>query len=112
MSFLKTARRIIAAAACVVVTTIVATGFAAAETKSFAKPMHPQGNRLDWCFNWAQGCGKQAADAFCTSHGFKSAVNFSKAVDIGDKHKTRVISTGAVCDQKFCDGFGQIVCNP
>ena len=112
MSLFYKGNRMILAFAGTAVATVAMAGLAYAETKNFNKPMHPQGNRLDWCFNWAQGCGKQAADAFCKHHGYKNAAAFTKATDIGDKHKTRVISTGAVCDQKFCDGFGQIVCHP
>ena len=79
----------------------------------FQKPMHPSGgNRLDWCLTWATDCGKPAADAFCKAKGHaQGSASFSKAVDIGDKHKTRVIGTGAVCDQKVCDGFAQITCH-
>ena len=31
------------------------------------------GARLDWCFAWSTGCGKQAADAFCKSKGFDNS---------------------------------------
>ena len=87
--------RLLAVLLTAAVATLAVSGIAAAETKTFHKPLHPQGNRLDWCFNWAQGCGQQAADAFCKHHGFTTAQTFSKATDIGDKHKTRVIATGA-----------------
>jgi hypothetical protein len=70
-----------------------------------------KGDRLDWCLNWSVGCGKDAADAYCKASGYQSAVNFAMAEDIGQKQKTRLITTGAVCDQSFCDGFKFIECN-
>ena len=68
------------------------------------------GARLDWCYAWSTGCGKQAADAFCKSKGFDNSTGFSMAADIGASTPTRLISTGAVCDQNFCDGFTFIDC--
>jgi hypothetical protein len=69
-----------------------------------------QGDRLDWCSNWSTGCGKAAADAFCKASGFQPAVNYQQAADIGSTQRTRLIATGAVCDQNFCDGFKYIEC--
>lgn len=63
--------------------------------------------RLDWCQNWATDCGAPAANQFCKSKGFDVASSFAMAADIGN---TRLIGTGAVCDQAFCDGFTSIVC--
>jgi hypothetical protein len=77
--------------------------------KLFFKPKF-QGKRLDWCSGWANGCGQPAANAFCSYKGFNQALNFKKATNIGLTHPTRVISTGAVCDQGFCDGFKRIKC--
>lgn len=76
---------------------------------TFNKPKI-QGNRLDWCFNWATGCGSQAANAFCTSKGYTAATGFAMAPDIGANQPTRLIGSGAVCDQQFCDGFKFISC--
>jgi len=84
---------------------------ASAENKTFGNPMQG-GNRLDWCFNWGVGCGAQAANAWCKAQGWKNgAVGFSEAKDIGASSPTRLIGTGAVCDQPFCDGFAQITCS-
>ncbi len=77
--------------------------------KMFFKPKF-QGNRLDWCVNWATGCGKAAADKFCEYKGFDKATGFTKANNIGQSKPTRLIGTGAVCDQGFCDGFKRIRC--
>jgi hypothetical protein len=82
---------------------------AAAATKTIVNPTY-NGNRLDWCKDWGVGCGKEAADAYCQSIGYQSANSFSEAVDIGASSPTRLITTGAVCDQGFCDGFAQITC--
>ncbi len=84
-------------------------GTANAATHNFHHPMY-NGNRLDWCYNWGVGCGQQAADAFCVTQGYTSAQSFNEANDIGASHPTRLIGTGAVCDQAFCDGFNNIQC--
>jgi len=95
--------------------TLICLGFAAAAasataaTRTFDNPTY-KGNRLDWCLNWAKGCGKAAADAYCKYRGYQKARRFSQASDIGKRHPTRLIGTGAVCDQRFCDGFRRIIC--
>lgn len=79
--------------------------------QTFNNPMQG-GNRLDWCFNWGTGCGAQAATAWCKARGFATATAFTMAADIGATQPTRLIGTGAVCDQPFCDGFASITCSP
>ena len=69
-----------------------------------------KGDRLDWCLNWSTGCGKGAADTFCQKAGLQGAVKFAQASNIGGAQQTRLISTGAVCDQNFCDDFKFIEC--
>jgi hypothetical protein len=88
---------------------LVAATAAQATEASFGAPKW-QGDRLDWCQNWSAGCGKVAADAFCKTVGFENATKFEQAPDIGSTQKTRLIATGAVCDQNFCDGFKYITC--
>ncbi len=84
---------------------------ASAETRTFHNPMQGS-NRLDWCYNWGVGCGKQAADAWCKAQGYADgATLFSEAQNIGAQHPTRLIGTGAVCDQGYCDGFTAITCS-
>lgn len=78
-------------------------------TQTFNNPMQGP-DRLDWCLNWGTGCGAEAANAWCSSQGFAGATDFSIANDIGASSRTRLISTGAVCDQGFCDGFSHITC--
>lgn len=69
------------------------------------------GYRLDWCLRWATACGKGAADAFCrkkdpTWHAAKWEGDWK----IGKRTPTKVIETGQICDQEFCDGFKYIQC--
>ena len=89
---------------------IGAAGSASALTKNYNNPVHG-GKRLDWCVNWAEGCGQQAANAFCKAKGFDKTVGFSIDHNIGASTPTRLIGTGAVCDQGFCDGFKTITCH-
>jgi hypothetical protein len=79
---------------------------ASAETRTFNVPKQG-GQRLDWCFNWSEGCGEQAANAWCAARGYTNATEFGKAEDVPP---TRLIGTGAVCDQAFCDSFSHITC--
>ena len=69
------------------------------------------GDRLDLCLNWGQGCGKPAADAFCQKKGFAKSTGHTIDHDIGASTRTRLITTGAVCDMNFCDGFKKIKCS-
>jgi hypothetical protein len=88
---------------------LVAATAAQATEASFGAPKW-KGDRLDWCSNWSTGCGKATADAFCKATGFENATNFEQAPNIGASQRTRLIATGAVCDQDFCDGFKFIEC--
>lgn len=80
-----------------------------AETQSFANPK-VGAQRLDLCLNWGVGCGKPAADAWCVSKGFTTSSGHTVAHNIGASTPTRLITTGAVCDQDYCDGFAQVTC--
>jgi hypothetical protein len=99
------ARSFIAAAFC----TLALAGSALAESQSFSNPK-VGGQRLDICLTWGADCGKPAADAWCASKGFENSTNHAIASDIGATTPTRLLSTGALCDQDFCDGFSQITC--
>ena len=89
------------------VTTLASAGHA--ENQSFANPK-VGAQRLDLCLNWGTGCGKPAADAWCVSKGFTNSAGHAVANNIGASTPTRLITTGAVCDQNYCDGFAQITC--
>ncbi len=97
------------ATASVFLTAIALASTAHAETQTYANPK-VSGDRLDLCLNWGTGCGKPAADAWCVSKGFSNSTGHVVANDIGASTPTRLITTGAVCDQDFCDGFAQVTC--
>ena len=82
---------------------------AEAAPKTFVNPKIGS-NRLDFCLNWGSGCGEPAATAWCQSKGFDKSIDSEMAADIGDASPTRLIATGAVCDQPYCDGFTFITC--
>jgi hypothetical protein len=86
-----------------------AASAAEAETATFSHPSW-MGDRLDWCVNWSESCGKPAADAFCKAQGFAYATSFARDPNIGSFNPTRLIGSGAVCDQDMCDGFRYITC--
>ena len=87
----------------------LSTGLAEAENKTFENPMIGT-NRLDWCSDWGKGCGAEAATAWCKSNAYDRSVNVQQAPDIGASAPTKLIATGEVCDQSYCDGFASITC--
>jgi FG-GAP-like repeat len=68
------------------------------------------GYRVDACRSWGQGCGKDAADAFCRLNTFESASAFEIDPHIGTKTPTMTIEDKKVCNQPQCDGFKSITC--
>jgi hypothetical protein len=84
-------------------------GLAGAENKTFENPMIGT-NRLDWCSDWGKGCGAEAATAWCKTNAYDHSVNVQQAPDIGASAPTKLIATGEVCDQSYCDGFTSITC--
>jgi hypothetical protein len=96
-----------------VVVGALALGFsiqiAQAAPKTFVSPKIGP-NRLDFCLNWGSGCGEPAATAWCQSKGFNKSIDSEMDADIGASSPTRLIATGAVCDQPYCDGFTFITC--
>lgn len=84
-------------------------GIAEAENKTFENPMIGT-NRLDWCADWGKGCGAEAATAWCKSNAYDHSVAVQQAPDIGASAPTKLIATGEVCDQSYCDGFTSITC--
>ena len=95
--------------ASIIISAVSLVSTAHAESQSFANPK-VGAQRLDLCLNWGVGCGKPAADAWCVSKGFTTSTGHVVAYDIGDVRPTRLITTGAVCDQHYCDGFSQVTC--
>jgi len=82
---------------------------AVAEEVTFASPTVGS-QPLDLCLNWGEGCGKPAADAWCVNAGFAESTTHLVADDVGASTPTRLISTGAVCDQAFCDAISKVTC--
>ena len=80
-----------------------------AVVRTFVRPRFG-GLRLDWCKYWSRLCGRPAANAYCRYRGYRRALSFHKAVDIGRWTDTRLIGTGRICRGNFCDGFRYITC--
>jgi hypothetical protein len=85
------------------------SGLAEAENKTFENTMIGI-NRLDWCADWGKGCGAEAATAWCKSNAYDHSIAVQQAPDIGASAPTKLIATGEVCDQSYCDGFSSITC--
>lgn len=62
---------------------------------------------LDVCRNWATNCGKPAADAYCVSKGWATAIDFRIAMD---SPPTVVIGSHAVCREQSCDRITWVKC--
>lgn len=62
---------------------------------------------LDFCQQWGKGCGKPAADAFCRYRGYGRSVDFAVRPD---RPPTKVIGTGQVCNQPYCDRIVLVTC--
>jgi hypothetical protein len=62
---------------------------------------------LDFCRQWGEACGKPAADAFCRSKGYRESVDFAVR---HDNPPTRLIGTGQICNQLFCDRIVLVTC--
>jgi len=95
--------------ASIIVSAVSFASAASADNQTFSNPK-VGAQRLDLCLNWGTGCGKPAADAWCVNKGFTNSAGHVVAHDIGASTPTRLITTGAVCDQDYCDGFSQVTC--
>lgn len=80
-----------------------------AEDQLFVTPAR-NGYRVDVCRTWGQGCGQEAANAYCRLQGFDSAKAFEIDPRIGAKTPTMTLGDRRVCDQAQCDGFKSITC--
>ncbi|MFN3593946.1 MAG: hypothetical protein ACK4TK_04610 [Thiobacillaceae bacterium] len=71
---------------------------------------HPQvdGIALDICREWGANCGKPAADAFCQRQGYAESIDHRIQ---HDTPPTRIISSGAVCNDSFCDRIVWVKCS-
>jgi hypothetical protein len=67
-----------------------------------------QGYGLDSCREWRRNCGWPAAHAYCESQGFNRAIYYRF---LGNNQKTRVITSGQVCDDLYCYRITQVTCS-
>ncbi len=74
--------------------------------KQFVDPQFNQ-YRVDWCYDQKGGCGRRAANSFCSHVGFMKAKQFTKETHVGI---TQTIGSQELCFGKQCDGFKTIVC--
>lgn len=88
---------------------MAAAGAASAEQATYNNPK-VGAQPLDLCLGWGVDCGKPAADAWCASKGYVETTSHTVAADVGATTPTRLISTGAVCDQGFCDAISSVTC--
>ncbi|TAL63770.1 MAG: hypothetical protein EPN84_04570 [Legionella sp.] len=75
--------------------------------KRFAKPRYND-YRIDWCYDRGKGCGRQAANSFCSRLGFMRAKRFSKEVNIA---ATKAIGSQELCFGHGCNSFDMIICS-
>ncbi len=78
--------------------------------RTFHNPRIRGGYRLDWCRRWGQNCGRGAANEYCRRRGYAHASSFTQDPNIGLHSPTRIITSGQICSQNFCDGFRHITC--
>ncbi|KTD60809.1 hypothetical protein [Legionella shakespearei] len=63
--------------------------------------------RVDWCYNKNQGCGRRAANSFCSRMGFMQAKRFERENHIS---ATKAIGSQELCFGNQCNAFKSIVC--
>ena len=82
---------------------------AALGSQTFQYPVHDI-YRLNYCLNWGKDCGAPAAQAWCTTQGFRRASGFKIDENIGALFPTLVLGESRVCAKFVCDGFREITC--
>jgi len=81
-----------------------------AGTRNFFNPT-VGGDRLSFCANYDDICGKPVADAWCRAIGFEEAVNYRRDTARSDRAVVaRYADTGDLCRGKTCESFRQIKC--
>jgi hypothetical protein len=76
---------------------------------TYSNPTY-RGYGLDWCYVFANQCGKPAADAFCRGNGQGPAIRWEKLNNPGTR--TMTIGQKSICDPSshVCDTFSFIEC--
>lgn len=80
-----------------------------AEVRSFADPKHG-GYAVSYCSANGDVCGERVADAWCRSHGFQSAVDWSVRLGRDLSTTTLAIDSEALCRGAQCESFASISC--
>jgi len=77
------------------------------QSQVFAKP-EMNGAPVDWCANFAAGCGQEGADQFCRLRGFARASKW----DMHYEHKTYVIGWKNFCESVggHCGALNDVTC--
>lgn len=67
--------------------------------------------RLDACYTWDTGCGRKAANAFCSEEGFSKSFYYIFDAEPSARD-TLTIGTNEICDanEYDCYGFQMIIC--
>lgn len=73
------------------------------------KFQHPRFNnyRVDWCYERGHGCGRRAANSFCSRMGFLQAKRIVKETGVG---ATKTIGSQELCFGTRCNSFASIIC--
>jgi hypothetical protein len=75
------------------------------QTKTWNKPLY-RDDRLDFCLNWGESCGKPAANAFCLRKRYAEARDFPVEENVSP---TRLIGSKQRCISN-CDSFASVTC--
>lgn len=77
------------------------------QEKKFAYPRYND-YRISWCYDKETGCGRRAANSFCSRMGFAQAKKFIKESNV---NATQAIGNHELCFGERCEAFKQIVCS-
>ncbi len=78
------------------------------DTHLYKKPK-VGGSRLNYCQTKGQGCGQDAADAYCDAKGYDDAADFTQSPP-APPGATRYIGNGKLCKGPICYAFTSILC--
>ena len=86
------------------------SGPSEAASRSFFSPT-VGGDRLSFCVDAGDACGKPIADAWCRAVGFEQALNYQRHNTVVNRPTvTRYADTGAICNGIDCESFRTIKC--